>query len=216
MRLTKFEHACVTLEKDGGVVVIDPGMLGAAADVLRRADAVMITHEHADHFDEVALRTSLAQKPDLTLWANAAVASRFHDFARQVREVRHGQALDIAGFTVHVYGDKHAPVHKDIPLVANTGFLIEGQVFHPGDSFTVPEDPVPTLLLPISGPWLKAGDVIDFFRAVGPARSYAIHDGTLNEAGLNLMDTIMTVAARPSGAVASRLGAGESAVLAGI
>ena len=92
------------------------------------------------------------------------------EFGDQVHEVKHGDALQVAGFDVHVYGVDHALIHPDIPLVVNTGFLVDGELFHPGDSFTVPEDPVNTLLVPISAPWLKAGDMIDYFRAVAPAR----------------------------------------------
>ena len=41
---------------------------------------------------------------------------------------------------MHVYGQDHALNHSDIPLVMNTGFLVEGELFHPGDSFTVPKN----------------------------------------------------------------------------
>ena len=50
---------------------------------------------------------------------------------------------EAAGFDVHVYGRKHAEIHRDIPIIENTGFLVDGEVFHPGDALTVPEDPVP-------------------------------------------------------------------------
>ena len=118
--------------------------------------------------------------------------------------------LEVVGFSVHVYGVDHALIHRDIPLVVNTGFLVEAELFHPGDSYTVPEDPVNTLLLPISAPWLKAGEMIDYFRAVGPARGYAIHDAILNDNGLGLMTRMMSVAAAPSGAPVARLEPGTS------
>jgi|HubBroStandDraft_2_1064218.scaffolds.fasta_scaffold1333571_2 L-ascorbate metabolism protein UlaG (beta-lactamase superfamily) len=55
MRITKLGHSCVRLEKDGAVLVTDPGVWTDAA--LAGAAAVMITHEHADHLDaEVACR----------------------------------------------------------------------------------------------------------------------------------------------------------------
>ena len=88
--------------------------------------------------------------------------------------------------------------------------LVDGDLFHPGDSFTVPEDPVSTLLVPISAPWLKAGDMIDYFRAVAPARGYAIHDAILNDNGLGLMTRMLSVAASSSGAPVARLDPGTS------
>ena len=126
-----------------------------------------------------------------------------------MHEVRHGDALEVAGFSVHVYGVDHALIHEDIPLVVNTGFLVEGELFHPGDSFTIPEDPVSTLLLPISAPWLKAGEMIDYFRAVAPARGYAIHDVILNEAGLACHPDDVRAAA-PGGVPVARLEPGTS------
>ncbi len=205
MRFTKLEHSCVRLDKDGAVLVIDPGTFGDAAAALDGATAVMVTHEHADHLDAEAIRAAMSKHPDLTVWANQSMCAQFSEFGGRVHEVRHGDALEVTGFSVHVYGAEHAPIHADVPVPVNTGFLIDGELFHPGDSFTVPEERVSTLLLPISAPWLQAGEMIDYFRAVAPARGYAIHDAILNANGLGLMARMMSVAAAPSGAQIARL-----------
>jgi L-ascorbate metabolism protein UlaG (beta-lactamase superfamily) len=210
MRFTKLGHSCVRLEKDGAVLVIDPGGWSDAAAALAGAAAVLVTHEHPDHLDADALRAALQADPDLTLWANPSITAQFTEFGGRVHETRHGDALSVAGFDVHVYGRDHALIHRDIPLVLNTGFLVNGDLFHPGDSFTVPEDPVRTLLLPISAPWLKAGDMIDYFREVAPARGYGIHDAILNDNGLALVTRLMSVAAAPSGVPVARLEPGTS------
>jgi L-ascorbate metabolism protein UlaG (beta-lactamase superfamily) len=213
MRFTKLGHSCIRLEKDGAVLVIDPGTFTDAAAALAGAAAVLVTHEHPDHLDADAISAALAADPGLTLWANRSVCDQFGGFGDRVHEVRHGDALPVAGFDVHVYGREHALIHSDIPLVPNTGFLVDGEVFHHGDSYTVPEDPAPTLLLPISAPWLKAGEMIDYFRAVAPARGYAIHDAILNDAGLGLMTRMMSVAAAPAGVPVARLEPGTSVEL---
>ena len=210
MRFTKFGHSCVRLEKDGAVLVVDPGVWTDAAAALAGAAAVMVTHEHADHLDVGAVRTALQASPELTLWANPQVTAQFTEFGDRVHELRHGDVLSAAGFGVHVYGHDHALMHKDIPQVVNTGFLIEGELFHPGDSFTVPEEPVRTLLVPIAGPWLWVGAMIDYFRAVAPVRGYAIHDAILNDNGLGLMTRMLLVAAAPSGVPVARLEPGTS------
>jgi L-ascorbate metabolism protein UlaG (beta-lactamase superfamily) len=188
MRLTKLGHSCVRLDKDGATLVIDPGGWSDPAAALDGAAAVLVTHEHPDHLDADAVRAALSSDPGVTLWANQSICAQFAEFGDQVHEVKHGDALEVAGFDVHVYGE----------------------LFHPGDSFTVPEDPASTLLVPISAPWLKAGDMIDYFRAVAPARGYAIHDAILNEAGLGLMTRMLSVAAAPSGAQVTRLEPGTS------
>jgi L-ascorbate metabolism protein UlaG (beta-lactamase superfamily) len=210
MRFTKLGHSCVRLEKDGTVLVIDPGVFTDAAAALAGATAVMITHDHQDHRDMDAIRAALQASPELTLWANPQVTAQFAEFGGRVHETRHGDVLPIADFEVHVYGHDHALIHQDIPSVVNTGFLVEGEVFHPGDSFTVPDEPVRTLLVPIAGPWLRAGEMIDYFRAVAPTRGYAIHDAILNDNGLGVMTRMLSVAATPSGAPVVRLEPGTS------
>ena len=213
MRFTKLGHSCVRLAKDGAVVVIDPGGWSDAPAALAGAAAVLVTHEHPDHLDADAVRAALSSDPGLTLWANQSICAQFGEFGDRVHEVGHGDALEVAGFSVHVYGVDHALIHPDIPLVVNTGFLIDAELFHPGDSFTIPEDPVNTLLVPIVAPWLKSGEMIDYFRAIAPARGYAIHDAILNEAGLGLMTRMMTVAAAPSGVDVARLDPGTTVEL---
>ena len=138
MRFTKLGHSCVRLDKDGAVLVIDPGTFSDAAAALDGATAVMVTHEHPDHLDADAIRAALSSDPGLTLWANSSICAQFGEFGDRVHEVQHGDALEVAGFSVHVYGVDHALIHRDIPLVVNTGFLVEGELFHPGDSFTDP------------------------------------------------------------------------------
>jgi Predicted Zn-dependent hydrolases of the beta-lactamase fold len=94
--------------------VIRPHALDGAA-------AVLVTHEHPDHLDADAIRAALSSDPGVTLWANQSICAQFAEFGDRVHEVRHGDALEVAGFDVHVYGVDHALIHPDIPLVVNTG-----------------------------------------------------------------------------------------------
>jgi L-ascorbate metabolism protein UlaG (beta-lactamase superfamily) len=209
MRLTKLGHSCVRLEKDGATLVIDPGGWSGTG-ALDGASAILITHEHADHLDADAVRAAMTSDPALELWTNASVAEQFGDFTTRVHAVDHGDTFTAAGFGVHVYGHDHAEVYREIPIVRNTGFAVDGEVFHPGDSLTVPEHRVPTLLLPIVAPWLKTSEMIDYAREVAPQRAYAIHDAILNDNGLGVMQRMMQVAAQPSGAPFARLDPGSS------
>src|SRR6185437_6343433 len=60
IKLTKHEHACVVLEKDGASIVIDPvSFSSGAAEIIARADAILITHAHQDQFTAVAAGDSL-------------------------------------------------------------------------------------------------------------------------------------------------------------
>src|SRR3954453_23776641 len=92
MRITKFGHSCVRLEHDGKVVVIDPGMF-TDPEAIDGADAVLITHEHPDHYQPEHLARTEA--PVFTI---AAVAARIRDDAPDVSErvtiVTPGEAFD--------------------------------------------------------------------------------------------------------------------------
>jgi L-ascorbate metabolism protein UlaG (beta-lactamase superfamily) len=198
MLLTKLGHACVRLEKDDIRLVIDPG-IWAGPDPLDGAAAVLITHEHADHVDDAVVRAAMGTDPDLQLWASEAAAEKFAEFGSRVHAVHHGDAIQISGFDVHVYGAEHARVDRAIPVVPNTGFLVDGAVFHPGDSFTVPADPVAVLLVPVSGPWLKFSDVADYLRTVSPQRGYWIHDALLNDKAGNLWQNLLGLVPAGSG-----------------
>src|SRR4051812_35358807 len=187
MRLTQLGHSCVRLRKDDRTIVIDPGTLTPEEDALEGAEAVLITHEHFDHFAAERLRRALADDPRLGVYTCGAVAKDLEDLGGRVRAVGEGDSLTIAGFEVAVAGQRHEVVHPDVPPVENVGFLIDGEVFHPGDAFTVLND-VPTLLVPGQAPWMKAPEMIGYLRAVTPRRALAVHDGLLNDFGLGLLD----------------------------
>jgi len=182
MELTKQGHACVVLADDDRRIVIDPGVFTDPA-ALDGATAVLVTHEHPDHFEPVRLRAALDAWPGLEIWTNRAVAAVLDGPAGRVHVVGAGDAVEVAGVPVQVHGEWHAVIHPEIPRVPNVGFLLDGQVFHPGDALTVPDEPVSTLLLPVHGPWSKVAEVIDYVRAVNADRALAIHDGLLNDAG---------------------------------
>ncbi|MEU3711911.1 MBL fold metallo-hydrolase [Streptomyces catenulae] len=175
MRMTKYTHSCVRLEKDGRVLVIDPGTWSEPR-ALAGADAVLVTHEHADHVDSLRLAGL-----GVPVYAPAEA-----DIPRvNVIGVSSGEEFTAGGFRVRAVGGRHACVHAGRPDCANLGYLVEDAVYHPGDSLHVPDRPVETLLVPVHGSWLKMTEAIDFVHAIQPRRTYAIHDGSLNERGLS-------------------------------
>jgi L-ascorbate metabolism protein UlaG (beta-lactamase superfamily) len=192
MQLTRLGHACVRLAvEDGPTLIIDPGMF-SPTDAYAGAQAVLITHEHADHLQSAALLAALEADPALRVWTNPAVAKVLDAPAGRVHVVGEGDAFDIDGLDVTVHGEWHALVHPDIPRVRNVGFRVANSFFHPGDAFTLPGGPVETLMLPVQAPWSKAAEVLDYVRAVAPVRAVPIHDGLLNDTGRGLMGNLLT------------------------
>jgi L-ascorbate metabolism protein UlaG (beta-lactamase superfamily) len=210
MQLTKFSHSCIRLEVGGGVLVIDPGTLSEAAAALEGADAVLITHEHPDHIDADAVRLAVGTNPDLRVWAPSSVTSSLDDLGDRVTTIEPGASFDAAGFAVRTFGGQHALIHPQVPVVANVAYLVNGSVYHPGDSFTVPDVDIPTLLLPIHAPWSKVAEVLDFLIAVRPDRAVQIHDGLLNDRGLGMVEAHVSRIADAYGPRFSHLAPQES------
>jgi L-ascorbate metabolism protein UlaG (beta-lactamase superfamily) len=192
VKLTKHEHACVVLEKDGDSIVIDPGVFSAQPEnIISGAAAILITHEHFDHVNEEAVNAALAGRPDLRVYAPAGLAEMFSAHAGQFTAVAAGDSLRIGGFDISVHGDTHAIIHPDIPAIANVGFFVDSSVYHPGDAYFVPDASIGTLLLPTSGPWMKIGEAADYVRAVRPDKVVQIHEMLLSDIGLGLAANLL-------------------------
>jgi L-ascorbate metabolism protein UlaG (beta-lactamase superfamily) len=189
MRVTKFGHAAVRIEQDGQALVIDPGIF-TEQEAIEGVRGVLVTHEHPDHFEVERLR-----RADAPVYAGSGVADALReqapDIAERLQVVDDGDAFEAAGMRVTVHGHQHAVIHDDIPRIVNTGFCVEDEVFHPGDSFTPPPRPMPLLLVPVNAPWMRLAEAVDFARANTSGTALAIHDGLLNDNGLTVTDRVL-------------------------
>lgn len=214
MKLTKYTHACVRLEKEGKVLVIDPGTFSESEEALNGAHAVLVTHEHNDHIDRPAVTAALRSNTALEVHAPAGVAAALqenNDVADRVHAVGPNSGFEVAGFNIKTFGGQHAVIHAQIPVVANIGYLVDDNVFHPGDSFVVPDGiDVKTLLVPIHAPWSKVGEVVDFVIAVRAPKAFPVHDGLLNELGRGIVEGHVTRIGARYGTSYARLAARES------
>jgi L-ascorbate metabolism protein UlaG (beta-lactamase superfamily) len=191
MRITKFGHACVRVEHEGTAVVLDPGMF-TDREAVDGADAVLITHEHPDHYLPEHLLATDAQ-----VFTIEAVAAKIRQDLPQVAErltvVTPGSTFDV-GLPVRAVGELHAVIHPEFPRITNSGYVLtlgETKVYHPGDALTEPGELVDVLLLPSSAPWLKASEAVEFARAVKAPRNLAIHDRIYTEAAHGILEIQM-------------------------
>ncbi|MGP6173598.1 MBL fold metallo-hydrolase [Corynebacterium sp. A21] len=186
MKITRHIHACVELEHQGFTTYIDPGSFGVPHELVN-SDAVLITHMHPDHIDIEALLKIVDRNPKVQIYAPVSVAQ---DLPIEVHVVAHGDILDLGGMKVEVLGARHAISTRVQPATENVGYLFDDKILHPGDAFHPIED-LELALLPVNGPWVKMLDVEEWLVAFPPKRFIGIHDGIVNEHGLNINRKIL-------------------------
>ena len=182
MRITKLEHAALILESGGHRLVIDPGGLSNPILGVTGVDAIIITHEHADHWTPEQLKRILGDNPSAIIIGPAGVATAATDFTVEVAVP--GETREVGPFPLRFFGGNHAVIHPTMPIIENLGVLVDERFFYPGDSFYVPLGyPVDTLAAPAGAPWLKISEAMDYVSQIAPKRAFGTHDGVLSAAG---------------------------------
>ncbi|MEO8263608.1 MAG: MBL fold metallo-hydrolase [Pseudolysinimonas sp.] len=207
MKVTKYEHATLLLSIGDDTLVIDPGMFLSAVDFGNVA-AIVITHEHGDHWTPDQLGRILEKNQDAVIYGPEGVKVAASGF--DVTVVKDGDTFEAGPFSLKFFGDKHAIIHESIPAPDNVGVLVNDELYYPGDAYTVPDVEVGTLASPIGAPWLKIGDAMDFVLAVKPKRAFYAHDMTLSAAGKGMAADRLEWATEQNGGAFTRLEVGES------
>jgi L-ascorbate metabolism protein UlaG (beta-lactamase superfamily) len=187
MRLRKFEHAALMIEDSGSRLFIDPGNFTTPITDATGAVAVVITHEHPDHWTPEQLGRITGKSPDVRIFGPAGVVRAAAERGIEVEEVHAGDEIEIAPFRVRFFGGRHAVIHSSIPVVDNLGVLVNDALYYAGDSFTVPEGvEVDVLAAPAGAPWMKLAESMDYVVAVAPKRAFATHEMVLSRAGKDM------------------------------
>jgi L-ascorbate metabolism protein UlaG (beta-lactamase superfamily) len=207
MKVTKYEHATLVISSQDKQLVIDPGVFLTPPDFSDTV-AVVITHEHADHWTDQNLRLLLEKSPDAKIYAPQGVATAASGF--EVTVVKAGDVIEVEPFTLEFFGEKHAVIHESVPVPENVGVLVNDELYYAGDSYTVPGKPVGTLAAPIGAPWLKIGDSIDYVLEVKPKHAFYIHDMTLSAAGKGMASDRLKWATEQNGGDYHPLEVGDS------
>lgn len=208
MKLTKFEHATLVLDKGGSALVIDPGAFTTPLTDVTGVVAIVITHEHADHWTTEQVERIRERNPDLRIFGPAGVATAAVDL--DVEVVKHGDKITIEPFELEFFGEKHAVIHESIPVVDNVAVLVDGSVYYAGDSYTLPGVPVDALAVPIGAPWLKIGDAMDYTLAIKPRHAFPVHDAPLSQIGKTMTRARIEWATQQGGGEFHVLEPGES------
>lgn len=182
MHVIKHEHAALTIRELGKTLVVDPGSFTDPLTDVSNLVAIVLTHEHPDHWTPEHLRRLLSQAPKAQLFGPQGLADAAAGF--DVTVVAPGDRVEVGPFSLEFFGGQHVIIHESIPVIDNVGVMINDRLYYPGDSYAVPEDRAVALLAaPLGAPWLKIGEAMDFVLAVSPKACFGTHDMTLSVIG---------------------------------
>jgi L-ascorbate metabolism protein UlaG (beta-lactamase superfamily) len=179
MKITKLGHCCLLIETKGKRILTDPGSYTIEThSKIENIDYILFTHEHQDHYHIESLKVILEKNPQAVIYSNNSVSELLDKEEIKHTQINHNDSILLGEIAVVGIGEKHAQMHKSIPLSSNLGYFIDGRLWYPGDAFTNPERPVEILALPVSGPWMKLSEAIDYALLLKPKKVFPVHDGT--------------------------------------
>ena len=174
MRIEKIGHSCLVVQTGDAHLLIDPGTLAAGWETITGLTGILLTHQHADHYDADRFGALVEANPDAVIVADEGTAPLLEARGLTVTTVRDGDSVDV-GVTVGVSGRVHAVIHPDVPTVPNVGYVVDG-LFHPGDAFLPPPAGTRIVAAPMVAPWNKVSEVVDYLRAAGVPVVVPVHD----------------------------------------
>lgn len=181
MQITKLGHCCLLIEINGVRLLTDPGYFSVELhQQMKGLQAILITHEHADHFHLESLKVVLEHNPTARIITNGSVGKLLDGEGIEYEVVEDGGSATVEEVIIEGYGQEHALIYSGIPGVMNTGYFIAGQLFYPGDAFYDPGKKVEILALPVLAPWLKLSEALDYAKKIKPRHCFPVHDGFLN------------------------------------
>ena len=181
MRIRKYLHSCLLIEKKDNRLLIDPGIFSFIEGTVDPAvfeyiSVIAITHQHDDHMDLEMVR-SIADKTQCSVITNNETAMILQN--QGIRAIiAEEKEFGIGGFTIRGIPALHEQVLSQTP--ENTAYIINDTILHPGDSLDEQLfrfKGIPVLALPVMAPWATVVQIVEFAERMAPKIIIPIHDG---------------------------------------
>ncbi len=183
MKITKYGHACLFIEKEGQTLVIDPGCFTQLPSELpNNTVAIIVTEEHADHFDLKNLKLLLQSSPTAQIFTTKVVTESLKQESIEAYAIEGVEEKMVGTFSLNFTETSHAPVHKTSPC-QSLAIQVGDTLYYPSDSYKTTANKVKILALPTSGPWYKVTESIDFVNSIQSEQILATHNALNSTAG---------------------------------
>lgn len=184
LKITFFGHASLMLEWAGLVIQVDPVSQLADYSQLPKADLILITHEHYDHFDLKAISLLSHEKTVIVLTQKCS--SKFP----RGKVMANGETINFNDITIEAvpaYNIVHmrsegVPYH---PKGEGNGYVLhlgDKRIYIAGDTENIPEmknlKNIDMAFLPMNLPYTMTPEMVaDAARAIKPKILYPYHYG---------------------------------------
>lgn len=174
-----FGHASIGLEWDGKHVYLDPCCEEADLESLPKADAILITHHHDDHFDPKAVE--ILRKSDTVIITNAVVGAEVEGAEVLGEGNRTFMNSWLAVEAVPAYNVERTQYHPRSR--GDNGYIVEmagRRTYVAGDTELTPEmvavEEIDYLFLPVNLPYTMTVEMaVKAARAIRPRVFYPFH-----------------------------------------
>ncbi len=187
LAITFFGHASLMMSYGGKIIHIDPVLQYADYSSLPKADLILVTHEHGDHFDLKAIEAIKTAKTEVVVTENVA---------RQVQSgivLKNGDQKIIQGFPITAVPAYNLVNMRSpgVPYHAcgiGNGYIItcgDKRVYIAGDTENIPEmkslNNIDIAFLPMNLPYTMTPEMVaDAAKAFRPKILYPYHYGNTN------------------------------------
>ena len=183
MKITKYIHSCLLIEKGGDRILFDPGKFTFMNGEVKPSQfenikAIIVTHKHPDHIDGESLKEIIKNNENVVVLGNTDVVKMLAEKDIEAKVFESGE-MTISSFTVEAYDAKHEKILAD-ELPQNTAYVVDDKILHPGDSYDerlYELKGTEILCLPIMAPWANEPQTFEFAKKLSPQFVLPIHDG---------------------------------------
>lgn len=183
MKITRLAQSTILIEDEGRRLAIDPGNYNFEPGRLDRSefprvDVLIVTHEHADHFDLEAVQAICTESSPLVL-TTETVKAKMNEGGVEATVLLVDETVESNGYRITGVNAEHVVRGQVVDIF---GVLVESNgksVYHTSDTTYLDQTPreVDVVFVPINnrGVAMDFADAARFVREVNPKVAVPVH-----------------------------------------